>query len=342
MEERKKRVAISTALQGMNELKLQKLNNLKVKQTENDSLKRQIDQNTKHEHERLKTERARKITNQANLKMYLLDQQRQKQEASSQAKMTDIKMAEIGIKKEEIDAQKRNDYFERLNKFQQDADRNFQVMRGANSSFGPGIAKGNGTDDEAAYLRSIQNQELSQLQSDQKQALRLEAQRLTTRRALKQQMEENKHKLVSQKEQDQHYAQVMKNQDQNTFQQEMSDRDRQVQKQKEYLSQLTLQMKDQKDRKKYDGMMTDQERQLNNRDMEAYQNREPTLYSNKIGFHYSPGTKMSGFTTQGGQNLTADQAMITSAMREEQIMEDKGLRPTKPNFSYGVGLGAQF
>ena len=51
---------------------------------------------------------------------------------------------------------------------------------------------------------------------------------------------------------------------------------------------------------------------------------------------------MSGFAVQGNQNLTADQAMITSAMREEQIMEEKGLRPTKPNFSYGVGLGAQF
>jgi len=58
----------------MNELKLQKLNNLKVKQTENEALKHQINENSRMENERLKTERARKIANQANLKMYLLDQ----------------------------------------------------------------------------------------------------------------------------------------------------------------------------------------------------------------------------------------------------------------------------
>lgn len=171
LEERKKRVAINTALQGMNELKLQKLNNLKVKQTENEALKHQINENSRIENERLKTERARKIANQANLKMYLLDQQRHRAEATSQERLADKKMAEVGIKKEEIDAQKRNDYFDRLHKFQQDADRNYEIMKGTNPQFGPGIAKGNGVQDEAAYLKNIQAQELNQLQADQKQAI---------------------------------------------------------------------------------------------------------------------------------------------------------------------------
>lgn len=62
--------------------------------------------------------------------------------------------------------------------------------------------------------------------------------------------------------------------------------------QREYYNSLSDQVRSVTNRKRFEDMMTNQERQLNQKNIQAYESMEPVLYSNKIGYHNSPNKQV--------------------------------------------------
>lgn len=84
---------------------------------------------------------------------------------------------------------------------------------------------------------------------------------------------------------EQYYGSQLRDKDQQDYEREIQENETFRNQQKTYFSSLNNQVREVTHRKRYEDMMTDQERQLNQKDIKAYETREPVLYSNKIGFH---------------------------------------------------------
>ena len=122
LEERKRRIAITTAIQGINQSHQMKINEQSVAEEEKRRLKEQMDWDLMKEENRLWTQRAQYANAQHELKNYLLEQQKYWEQEKVNEKEMDKWMAEIQAAKEYEDSMKRNDYFLKLWKFQEETD----------------------------------------------------------------------------------------------------------------------------------------------------------------------------------------------------------------------------
>lgn len=103
---------------------------------------------------------------------------------------------------------------------------------------------------------------------------------------------------------EEYYGDQLRDKDQKDYDRELQENETFRNQQKTYLSSLNNQVREVTHRKRYEDMMTDQERQLNQKDINAYESREPVLYSNKIGFHNnSPNKKIDIAKMKNMNNL---------------------------------------
>lgn len=164
---------------------------------------------------------------------------------------------------------------------------------------------------------------------------------------------------------DQYYGDQLKEKDNQDFERDRREQQDFRNKQKEYFNHLSDQVKATSNRKRFEDMMTNQERQLNQKNIEAYENMEPVLYSNKIGYKNSPIkqidigkiTNYENLAQQrnGGINklniahtamgniiapevspdLNNYQRYLGQAVRQAEAAEKFNLRPVVSNRAYG-------
>lgn len=101
---------------------IRKIQTETVKMAENNSIMNQLKKAEKEEIKRLETKRAIKLQSQTQIKQYLDLQKNMKAKHEVDLKLQDHQIAKFGIEKEENDYQKRNEYFEKLQKFQDQND----------------------------------------------------------------------------------------------------------------------------------------------------------------------------------------------------------------------------
>ena len=122
-------MATINALEGLQERKIQAISKLKIRQAENNSIRQNQELEDYQERGRLRTERAQKAAHQNTLRTYLDYQKQQHQEAKDVEKATDKQLAQVMQIKEEQDEAQRNEYFDRLQKFQEDSEMREEIMR---------------------------------------------------------------------------------------------------------------------------------------------------------------------------------------------------------------------
>mmetsp|Transcript_31873 Transcript_31873/g.28223 ORF Transcript_31873/g.28223 Transcript_31873/m.28223 type:complete len:216 (-) Transcript_31873:54-701(-) len=157
----------------------------------------------------------------------------------------------------------------------------------------------------------------------------------------------------------------MRDQDDQDYEREKKEQENFRNQQQQYFKSLNSQVKNVSNRKRFEDMMTDQERQLNHKDINAYENNEKVLYSNKIGFSNSPNKKpkLNSIDTKNpygsGQSFgiqkknlaqigtfdiiapstgfdpTEQKRYINGAIKKALVAEKYNLRPVISNRAYG-------
>ena len=167
---------------------------------------------------------------------------------------------------------------------------------------------------------------------------------------------------------EQYYGNQLREQDDKDFERERREQEEFRNKQKEYFNSLADQVKVTSNRKRFEDMMTNQERQLNQKNIDAYQNMEPVLYSNKVGYKNSPkkqidlgkitnneqllqqrsnGIHKLNIAQAGIGNLIApevspdlnnEKRYVGQAVRQAEEAEKFNLRPVVSNRAYGSDI----
>jgi acid phosphatase class B len=114
----KKNHEVEMAKQSMQNNQIRKIQTEAVKLAENNSIMTQLKRSEQEEVKRLETKRAIKHQSQTQIKQYLDTQKHMKVRNAVDLKLNDHQMAKFGIEIEEKDHLKRNEYFEKLRKFQ--------------------------------------------------------------------------------------------------------------------------------------------------------------------------------------------------------------------------------
>jgi hypothetical protein len=122
----KKQHAIDMAKESIQNNQIRKIQTETVKMAENTSIMNQLKKAEKEEIKRLETKRAIKLQNQTQIKQYLDLQKNMKVKHEVDLKLQDHQIAKFGLEKEENDYLKRNEYFEKLQKFQDQNDQKTQ------------------------------------------------------------------------------------------------------------------------------------------------------------------------------------------------------------------------
>lgn len=110
--------------------------------------------------------------------------------------------------------------------------------------------------------------------------------------SLSNQINERNNNVIVERKKDEYFGEELKKQADKDYERDQKEIQIYRDQQKEYFESLGKQVKIQNKKKRVEDMMTEQERQLNNKDIEAYQNLEPKLHSNKIGYKISPPKEM--------------------------------------------------
>ena len=124
----KKKQAIEEAKDSLQKAQIRREQNQSVRQTEDDIIRKQLKHDENEEIKRIETQRAMRKQSQDNMKQYLDLQKNMKIKRESQLKEEDINISKIGYEKEEQDSLKRNDYFDKLQKFQDLNDKKTQSL----------------------------------------------------------------------------------------------------------------------------------------------------------------------------------------------------------------------
>ena len=114
----KKKQAIEVAQESLQKAQIRRAQVEAVRKAEDNSIREQMIQSEKEEIKRVETQRAIKHKNQNNMKQYLDIQKGIKLKEIYNQKAQDRAIAQEGLAKEERDYIKRNDYFIKLQKFQ--------------------------------------------------------------------------------------------------------------------------------------------------------------------------------------------------------------------------------
>lgn len=90
------------------------------------------------------------------------------------------------------------------------------------------------------------------------------------------------------KRMDQYFGQQLKLQADKDMERDINEQRRYRDQQKNYFDSLNQQVRVTTKRKRVDDMMTEQERQLNNRNIQAYENMDSKRFSLNYGYNYTP------------------------------------------------------
>jgi hypothetical protein len=142
------------------------------------------------------------------------------------------------------------------------------------------------------YLDGIKKEEQRWKKRESEEIMKKQHDIQVLKNSLSNQIQERENHKKVDRRMEEYYGKQLKERDENDFKRERKEQEMFRNQQKTYLSSLNNQVRLATNRRKFEDMMTDQERQLNKKDLSAYELMEPKLYSNKIGFHNSPVKSM--------------------------------------------------
>lgn len=296
------------------------------------------------------------------MKQFLDLQKNMKSKHVYEVKAQDKVIAKAGMEKEAQDELRRNEYFERLQKFQDLNDQKTQSLIKYMQADPSSLAEER---DRRMYLEGIKQEERKWQQRQNDESRRKKHDIEVLKAGLSNQIHERHNNKIVDQRMEQYYGQKLKEKDDEDFERMRREQEQYRNQQKEYLSSLNTQVKEVGHRKRFEDLMTDQERMLNQKDINAYESMEPVLYSNKIGFHSSPQkpkdiSKLNNGTLsvqdknmginkkntahtgtsdiiapQIGYDPTNQHRYINNAIKQSEKAERYGLRPAVSNRAYG-------
>lgn len=296
------------------------------------------------------------------MKQFLDLQKNMKSKQVYEVKAQDKVIAKVGLEKEAQNEIRRNEYFERLQKFQDLNDQKtlslIKYMQADPSSLAE-------ERDRKMYLDGLKQEERKWQQRQNEESRRKQYDIEVLKSGLSNQLNEKHNNKIVDQRMEQYYGQKLKDKDNEDFERIRREQEQYRNQQKEYLNSLNTQVKEVGHRKRFEDLMTDQERMLNQKDINAYESMEPVLYSNKIGFHSSPqkskdinklgngaiiiqeknlGLNKKNIAHTGTGDIIAPQIgydptnqnrYINNALKQSEKAEKYGLRPAVSNRAYG-------
>jgi len=257
---RKKQHAVNIAKETMQNNQILRQQVQAVKQTENDVIRDQLIHSERQELKRMETQRATKKNNQTSMKHYLDQQTVMKNQQQHSLKSQDKIIAKLGIEKEEQEAKRRNEYFERLQKFQDRNDLKTQSLIKYMKDDPKSLAE---TRDKKMYLEGIAQEQKKWEMRDNEENKRRQHDTEVLKSNLNNQINERSNNQLVNKKMEQYYGQMLVNKDKQDYERELSEQQKFRNQQKVYFNSLNDQVRQATNRKRFSEMMTDQERKLN-------------------------------------------------------------------------------
>ncbi|CAI2386807.1 unnamed protein product [Moneuplotes crassus] len=356
----KKNQAIELAKESLQKAQILKRKDQAVKFAEDQAIRDQLRRQEEEELQRVQTKRATKLMDQEKMKQFLNVQKSMRTQKENRLREDDKMFAKIGMEKEEQDSLKRNDYFKKLQRFQDINDKKTaNLIKYMQSD--PRVSAEER--DKKMYLQGIKAEEKRWQKRDNDERVRKQHDMEVLKAGLSTQINEKKNTSLVNQRMEQFYGKQLKEKDEIELKKQQIEQENFRNQQRQYMKSLNSQSKEVNNRKRFEDMMTDQERILNNKDIEAYEKNEMVLHSNKIGFNapasetamkqlsQNPYANSKSFETAKlnhahrgtpdliasgiGYDPTAQGRYINLAIRQADAAEKYGLRPVISNKAYG-------
>ncbi|CAI2360771.1 unnamed protein product [Moneuplotes crassus] len=297
------------AKESMKEVQKRNQEKKAINKLENDQFKLAMLHNNRVETERMATKRAKKLLTQAQIRNTLDKQLESKRKALKHEKELDKKILGIGLKQEENKDLQRDLFFSRLRRMQ-DANISKTEKLKAND-----VAKKAAEKDNKEFMKNIKSQEKKWEEQEKKDQQRKRQKMIEMQQGLNSQILKKANESKQNKKVDEMYGRMLKERDQIDLLREQEEKNQFRVQQKHLYKGLNDQNKLNSDKNRYEDMMSDQERRMNNRDLEVYQGIKPVLTSRRTGI-----SQYLNKSINSGRNW----------QREDHLM-----RPSGSNNSYG-------
>jgi len=272
----------NAAFQSINEMNTMKQQQQNIRDMERDLYSNKMKTQEELENKRKQEEKEKMKSDQVNYSRILQIQHKSKVDKKQFEKATDRHFSQAEKEQMNKHEDQRNLFFQKLNKIQEVNDMKQKKLQEYMEQDPKEIRS---RQDEANYLKDIENTEKKNLIKDHEIKNKKEHDQVDNYRSLGQQLQERQLQHQNVKMQENAIANYY-NKEADKYRLEVEDEKRKKQRSKEdYYKALASQINENKKKKQYSVLMSEHERRVNDKDIKAYEYKDTTnLFSKVIGF----------------------------------------------------------